>query len=511
MNPFSLTWQPDLGLWGITPMIAGSLQSACLAWLIAMPWAVGLSAAVWVWPTWGRLVTLGLRGWVGIPSLLYGFFSVCIWVELLRTWGTGSGYSWLVTSLTLALLILPPLSLCLLEGWRQLSASMWRTASLLGYSPLERTRMLLPALLPSVRQGGALALGRALGDCMIALFVSGNIPQLTVNPLEGIRTLPAHMVLTANMEATSRGFASIFYGAGVLALLSMGLPKVCMMAMGGKRGCFSIPSRWIWSLFVPGSLGLFLIACLGMGGYIGYRVLQGIFVALSSPLPFLPIWLTPLLTSLWLGIWVVGIVIAGGIGLTMYMSTLGSRSIAIWESGLQLLGGLPSILIGFLGVMVLWVWHGYFGESARGGMGLAVVCLSLLTLPTMVHVLRAGLAQLPLEWKHTCRLLGYSPRWMWMKILLPALRPSLITGSLLVFLRAFEDTAVCLLTGAVAFAAFPTQWGEAFSPLSFQLFFLADQYRNEGELAQLYLVSGIWIAMAWGILALVSRFQRRFL
>ena len=495
------TWHPDVQKWGLLPMLAGSLETALLAWALAFPWALALSVGIIAGPRWLRSMEILIHGLLGIPSLLYGFFSVCTLVQVLRYLGVGSGYSGIAVGCTLAVLILPTLCLGFLEGWRQIPPAMWQTTQRLGYTPLQQARALLPALAPSIQRSTWLGIGRALGDCMVALFVSGNIAQIPLHPADGVRTLSAHMALVAGLDPFSPGFASLFAAAGFLVLLAWGLPLLLRKATTPCIRWHRFPrvEAWLWCSLVGLAPCLLLTLWLSMGTYIGLELYEGIRV---TPLIQWAGWVIPFSTSLLLAGCTVAVVVPLGTWIAVRLWTTRSPFLRRCnEAVLQFFASLPSLWIGIgglLGVIALRRMGG--GTSIGLGLGVALFCLSLLALPAMVHTLQAGLAQLPAEWRKTGDLLGYSQRWMWWRVVLPYLAPHLRHGALLVAVRALEDTAVCLVTGAVAFAAFPTGiWG-GFSPLSFQIFFLADQYRNEAERSQLFVMGILWISATWLLL-----------
>lgn len=496
-------WHPDLHKWGLLPMLLGSAETALLAWGLAFPWALALSIGIVVGPPWMKGARRLLQGLLGIPSLLYGFFSVCTVVQVLRFCGVGSGYSGLAVGMTLAVLILPTLCLGFVEGWRQLPASMWHTTQQLGFTPLQQARALLPALAPSVQRATWLGIGRALGDCMVALFVSGNIPQLSLNPAAGVRTLSAHTALVAGLDPVSPGFASLFGAAIGLALLAWGLPKVA------DYGRYGISHIWqpfprieaaLWrGLFWLAPCGLILL-WLTVGGYVGAQLVEGLWV---TPVAQWVSWWVPFCTSLLLALGTVGIVLPLGTWLAVRISLTSSWSWRWWnETVLRFMASIPSLWIGIAGLLSVIALQQIGYTSIQLCIGVAVLCLSVAALPAMVYTVQAGLAQLPREWQKTGDRLGYSPTWMWWHVVLPHLAPFLRHGALLAAIRALEDTAIGLVTGAVAFASFPLSWHDRFSPLSFHLFFLADQYRNPEERAQLFVMGCLWIGGTWILLGL---------
>ena len=219
---FSLQWRPESGLYGIIPMVTGSLLLGLSSLLIAFPIAVGICgfflieryhiAALWL----RRL----LRLMAGIPTVVYGLAAIFILVPLLReVFRFGSGFCLLAVVIMVVLLILPVM-VTMLDNHCQPLAKQIRLASYgLGFSDVQIIyHLVLPNCTRGMVSAALLGFNRAIGDTLLPLMLAGNAPQITGNALQSIRTLTAHIGLVLATENGSAAYNSLF-AAGLLLLL----------------------------------------------------------------------------------------------------------------------------------------------------------------------------------------------------------------------------------------------------------------------------------------------------
>ena len=205
---FSWAWRPPADF-GILPMLAGSLILSFSALLLAWPLSLGLACALQdprpaFWQKW---LTGLIRFMTAIPTVVYGFAAVFLLTPLVReAAGQGSGLCWLSAACVLALLISPTMVLVMDVALREQMRRLLLPALSLGMS---RDTVLACLALPAVRRwlltAGLLGFGRAIGDTLIPLMLSGNAPNVPQNLFAGLRTLTAHMgLVTACLLYTSR-------------------------------------------------------------------------------------------------------------------------------------------------------------------------------------------------------------------------------------------------------------------------------------------------------------------
>lgn len=219
---FSLEWQPEAGLYGIIPMVAGSILLGLTSLLLAFPIAVGIcgfclieryhAPAIWV----RRLIRL----MAGIPTVVYGLTAIFVLVPLLReTFRSGSGFCLLSAVIMIVLLILPVMVTMLDNHCQPLAQQIHSASYALGFSDVQIVcHLVFPHCTKGMSAAALLGFNRAIGDTLLPLMLAGNAPQLTGNALDSIRTLTAHIGLVISTESGSAAYNSLF-AAGLLLLL----------------------------------------------------------------------------------------------------------------------------------------------------------------------------------------------------------------------------------------------------------------------------------------------------
>lgn len=176
-------WAPlDVpALYGILPMIMGSLYVTAGAILVGVP--VGLLTAVFMarfCPQFlYRFIKPALELLAGIPSIVYGFFGVVILVPMIRTLLGGDGNSMLTASLLLGIMILPTIVGISEAALRAVPNEIYEGSLALGATH-ERSVLfvVLPAAKSGILAGIVLGIGRAIGETMAVIMVAGNQPRM---------------------------------------------------------------------------------------------------------------------------------------------------------------------------------------------------------------------------------------------------------------------------------------------------------------------------------------------
>lgn len=196
---FGMDWHPTEDIFGIFPMIVGSIFVTTLAILMGVP--LGVLSAIYLSRFASKkeqkyiLPAVELLG--AIPSVVYGFFGLVMIVPLLATIFDGiPGKSVLAASIILAVMILPTIILVSKASIDALPESYYEGALALGAS---KERSVFFALVPAARSGilasVILGIGRAIGEAMAVIVVAGNQVQIPSSVLEGVRTLTTNIVL----------------------------------------------------------------------------------------------------------------------------------------------------------------------------------------------------------------------------------------------------------------------------------------------------------------------------
>lgn len=195
---FGTKWKPGNELFGIFPMIVGSLYVTALAVLFGVP--IGLLTAVFLSRFCPRalhkIIKPALDLLAGIPSVVYGFFGLMVIVPFVRDTFGGNGSSILTAGILLGMMILPTIISVSESSLNAVPQTYYEGARALGASH-ERAVFLtvLPAAKSGIMAGIILGVGRAIGETMAVIMVAGNQARLTGSVLKGIRTLTANIVI----------------------------------------------------------------------------------------------------------------------------------------------------------------------------------------------------------------------------------------------------------------------------------------------------------------------------
>lgn len=196
------TWQAGNGLFGIFPMIIGSIYVTAGAIIVGVP--IGILAAVFLArfcpkPLY-RIMKPGVELLAGIPSVVYGFFGLMIivpWVrDTFRPYYGGNGLSLFSAALLLGIMILPTIISISESAIRAVPDKYYQGALALGATH-ERSvfRTVVPAAKSGIMAGIVLGIGRAFGETMAVIMIAGNQAWIPDNMFQGIRTLTANIVM----------------------------------------------------------------------------------------------------------------------------------------------------------------------------------------------------------------------------------------------------------------------------------------------------------------------------
>lgn len=196
------TWQAGNGLFGIFPMIIGSIYVTAGAIIVGVP--IGILAAVFLArfcpkPLY-RIMKPGVELLAGIPSVVYGFFGLMIivpWVrDTFRPYYGGNGLSLFSADLLLGIMILPTIISISESAIRAVPDKYYQGALALGATH-ERSvfRTVVPAAKSGIMAGIVLGIGRAFGETMAVIMIAGNQAWIPDNMFQGIRTLTANIVM----------------------------------------------------------------------------------------------------------------------------------------------------------------------------------------------------------------------------------------------------------------------------------------------------------------------------
>ena len=196
-------WRPNNNLFGILPMILGSIYITLGAIIFGVP--TGILVAVFLAKYCPgkiyRPLKMATELLAGIPSVVYGLFGLVVLVPLLRNflrtmgWGN-SGNTILTASVLLGIMILPTIIGVTESAIRAVPAYYYEGALALGATH-ERSIfvVVLPAAKSGIMAGVVLGIGRAIGETMAVIMVAGNQARMPASIFQGVRTLTANIVM----------------------------------------------------------------------------------------------------------------------------------------------------------------------------------------------------------------------------------------------------------------------------------------------------------------------------
>lgn len=192
------TWRPGNDIYGIFPMIIGSIYVTAGAIIFGVP--IGLLTAVFMARFCPKPLYKVLKPAVnllaGIPSIVYGFFGLVVIVPAFQQLFGTNGKGVLTASVLLGIMILPTIISVAESSIRAVPESYYEGSLALG-ATRERSmfRAVLPAAKSGIMSGIILGIGRAIGETMAVCMIAGNQPVIPGSVLEGVRTLTANIVI----------------------------------------------------------------------------------------------------------------------------------------------------------------------------------------------------------------------------------------------------------------------------------------------------------------------------
>lgn len=233
-------WRPTASQpeFGILPMIVGSLIVTGGAILIGVP--IGVLTAVYMVfycpKRYYRYAKSAINLMAAIPSIVYGFFALQIFVPFFRIMGR-SGMNMVTASLLLGIMILPTIIGLSESAIRNVPKSYYQGAIGLGTT---HERAILTVVVPAAKNGILsaiiLGIGRAIGETMAVILVAGNQPRIPTELNQGVRTLTTNIVMEM-AYATGQHREALIATAVVLFvfILIINLFFTRVKNKGGKR------------------------------------------------------------------------------------------------------------------------------------------------------------------------------------------------------------------------------------------------------------------------------------
>lgn len=226
---------------GALPLILGTLWVSLGAILIALP--LGLAASIYMAEIASDKVRNILKPIIellaGIPSVVYGFFGLVVVVPYIKDiFGLAVGETALTGSIILAVMALPTIITISEDSIRTTPRAMKEASLALGASHWQTiVRVIVPYSASGITAAAILGIGRAIGETMAVLMVTGNAAVMPSSFLEPVRTIPA--TIAAELGEAPQGgihYESLFALGCILFLMTLTINLIVEFVSAKKKG-----------------------------------------------------------------------------------------------------------------------------------------------------------------------------------------------------------------------------------------------------------------------------------
>lgn len=217
---FGMVWDPSNGLFGIFPMILGSVTVTLGAALLGVPVAISCSVFLSEFAPvrLSNIIRPAIQLLAAIPSVVYGFWGLLFVVPAIRNYLGGPGLSILAGSIILAIMILPTIISIAEVSLMSLPRQYKEGAYALGMTQWQTIRSVqLPAAKSGIVAAIILGIGRAIGETMAVIMVLGNAVAIPESILDPARTLTTNIGI--EMGYASGDHQQALFATGIVLLV----------------------------------------------------------------------------------------------------------------------------------------------------------------------------------------------------------------------------------------------------------------------------------------------------
>lgn len=230
---FNTDWRPTSNSFGIGTMLVGSLvvTTASLLWAVPLGIMTAIFMAEVAPPRASRWLGSLVELLAGIPSVVYGFVGLVLIVPFIRNYLGGNGLSVLAGAIILGIMILPTIINISRDAIRAVPKEYKEGSLALGATHYQSIRrVILPAARSGIITAVVLGMGRAIGETMAVVMVTGNSPIIPAGVLSPVRTMTSNIVLEMGYAAGDHQ-AALFATGVVLFVFIVILNLVVNMSL----------------------------------------------------------------------------------------------------------------------------------------------------------------------------------------------------------------------------------------------------------------------------------------
>lgn len=249
---FGSTWNPTNQIYGIFPMIIGTIVVTFVAIILGAP--IGVAVAIYLAeiapPKLARAIKPAIELMAAIPSVVYGLFGMVFILNILRRLTSGplgeylpanyqTGYSVLAGGIILAIMILPTIISISADSIRAVPKEYQEGALALGSSKWQSIyRVVVPAAKSGIIAAIILGVGRAIGETMAIIMVVGNTVAFPEFGWEGlfapVRTLTGNVALEMGYAGPEHRQA--LFATGIILFVFIIILNSITIALTRKKG-----------------------------------------------------------------------------------------------------------------------------------------------------------------------------------------------------------------------------------------------------------------------------------
>lgn len=226
-----LHWNPQIGEFGIWPLLNATLIVSLIAMLVSLP--LGLSIAIYLSEYASsrarKIIKPVLEVLSGVPTVVYGYFALTFMTPLLKAiFGNRvvEVYNMASAGIVVGILIIPLVSSMSEDALSAVPRSLREAAYGLGSTKLETAlKVVVPAATSGVVAAFIVAISRAIGETMVVALAAGAGPNFTLNPFKPAETMTGHIVRISggDLSYDSIDYNSIFAIGLFLFFITLGL------------------------------------------------------------------------------------------------------------------------------------------------------------------------------------------------------------------------------------------------------------------------------------------------
>lgn len=224
-------WSPQIGDFGIWPLLNATLMTSAIAMLVALP--LGLSIAIYLSEYASNRARGALKPILeilaGIPTVVYGYFALTFMTPLLRAiFGREivEVYNTASAGIVIGILIIPMVSSMSEDALSAVPRALREASYSLGATKLETAaKVVLPAAVSGIVAAFIVSISRAIGETMVVAIAAGAGPNFTLNPFQPAETMTGHIVRISggDLSYDSIDYNSIFAIGLFLFFITLGL------------------------------------------------------------------------------------------------------------------------------------------------------------------------------------------------------------------------------------------------------------------------------------------------